>query len=319
MIDLDIIVVGELNVDLVFTGVTSLPEMGKEKIVKDMNFTMGSASAIFASNIAKLGMKVGFIGKLGNDEFGEFMFQSLKERNVDVSHIVKDDGLKTGITVSLSFPDNYAMVTYPGAMDDLSIRDIDFDYVRGAKHLFLSSYYLQPGMKKGCSELFKRAKENGLTTSFDPGWDPSENWDREAIFRVLQHVDVFLPNEQEALNITGVNDVESALDMLNEKVETVVIKKGSRGSIAKKGDKLIKADVFKVKVIDTTGAGDSFNAGYLYKYLKGGSIKDSLIFGSACGGIATTKLGGTTASPTLEEVEEFLEERTREVEGAISY
>lgn len=305
MKNLDMIVVGELNVDLILTGVPSLPEMGKEKIVKDMNFTMGSASAIFASNIAKLGMKVGFLGKIGNDEFGKFMLQSLKERNVDVSHVIKDDKLKTGITVSLSFPEDYAMVTYEGAMDNLTIKDIDFNYIKKAKHMHLSSYFLQPGMCEGCPELFRQSKELGLTTSFDPGWDPAEKWSKD-IFEVLPYVNVFLPNEQEALKITGCNRVESALDMLSKEVETVVIKRGSKGALAKKGNKVIKTNVFKVKVIDTTGAGDSFNAGYLYKYLNGTSIEDSLTFGSACGAIVTTKLGGTVAFPDLEEVEDFV-------------
>ncbi len=317
MKNLDIIVVGELNVDLILTGVPSLPEIGKEKIVKDMNFTMGSASAIFASNIAKLGMDVGFIGKIGNDDFGEFMLKNLKEKNVDVSSIIKDDTLKTGITVSLSFPHDYAMLTYPGAMDYLTIDDINFDHIKNAKHMYLANYFLQPGMYDGWALLFKRSKDIGLSTSFDPGWDPAEKWDR-AIFEILKNVDVFLPNKQEALNITGSNDVESALDMLSKSVKTVVIKLGSKGAIAKEGNKIVKSNVFKINVVDTTGAGDSFNAGYIYKYLKGASVEDCLIFGSACGAIATTKIGGTTAFPTLGEVESFLKERALEVQEIVS-
>lgn len=317
MENLDVIVVGELNVDLILTGIPSLPEMGKEKIVKDMYFTMGSASAIFASNIAKLGMNVGFIGKIGKDDFGQFMLKSLKEKNVDTSSIIKDNTLKTGITVSLSFLHDYAMVTYPGAMDYLTIDDINFDHINRAKHMFLSNYFLQPGMYEGCSKLFKHTKEIGLTTSFDPGWDPAEKWDK-AILEVLEYVDIFLPNEQEALNITGSSNIDSALDTLSEIVDIVVIKLGNRGALAKKGNKVVKSNVFKINVIDTTGAGDSFNSGYLYKYLKGASVEECLIFGSACGAIATTKLGGTTASPTLKEVENFLKERQKETKGIVS-
>lgn len=317
MENLDVIVVGELNVDLILTGIPSLPEMGKEKIVKDMYFTMGSASAIFASNIAKLGMNVGFIGKIGKDDFGQFMLKSLKEKNVDTSSIIKDNTLKTGITVSLSFPHDYAMVTYPGAMDYLTIDDINFDHINRAKHMFLSNYFLQPGMYEGCYKLFKRTKEIGLTTSFDPGWDPAEKWDK-AILEVLEYVDIFLPNEQEALNITGSSDIDSALDTLSEIVDIVVIKLGNRGALAKKGNKVVKSNVFKINVIDTTGAGDSFNSGYLYKYLKGASVEECLVFGSACGAIATTKLGGTTASPTLKEVENFLKERQKETKRIVS-
>ncbi len=291
--------------------------MGKCKNSKDMNFTMGSASAIFASNIAKLGMKVGFIGKIGDDCLGEFILQNLKDKNVDVSHVMKDNTLKTGICVSLSFPEDYAMVSYAGVRENLSIKDIDLNYIEKAKHMHLSSYFIQPGMHEGCAELFKRSKDIGLTTSFDPDWDPTEKWSK-SIFEVLPHVDVFLPNEQEALNITGCSDVESALNMLSKEVETVVIKRGSKGAIAKKGNKVIKSNVFKVKAIDTTGAGDSFNAGYLYMYLNGASLEECLIFGSVCGATSITKLGGTTASPTMREVERFLEERGEEVKRFIS-
>lgn len=307
---LDILVVGELNVDLILTGVPSLPELGKEKIAKGMNFTMGSASAIFANNISKLGMKVGFVGKLGNDYFGKFMLQNLKERDIDVSHVVVKDGLKTGITVSLSFPEGYAMVTYGGAMQDLTIKDIDLNYLKESKHMHLSSYFLQPGMRKDCSELFKLSKKFGLTTSFDPGWDPAEKWSK-VIFGILPYVDVFLPNEQEALMITRCSNVKTALDKLGEYSENVVIKQGSKGALAKEGKRKINTNAFKVKVVDTTGAGDSFNAGYLYKYLNGANIEDRLTFGSACGAIVTTKLGGTTSFPNLREIQKFISSHRR--------
>lgn len=307
---LDIIVVGELNVDLIMAGISTLPEIGKEKIAKNINFTLGSASAIFASNISKLGMKVGFIGKLGNDYFGRFILQSLNDRNVDVSHVTREDKLKTGITVSLSFPKDHAMVTYMGAMEDLTVKDIDFDYLKKSRHMHMSGYFLQLGMRKGCSKLFKLSKEFGLTTSLDPGWDITEKWSKD-IFEVLPYVDIFLPNEQEALKITRCGDVETALDKLGKYSENVVIKRGDKGALARKSKKVIKANAFKVKVIDTTGAGDSFNAGYVYKYLNEANIEDCLTFGSACGAIVTTELGGTTKFPTLEEVQNFLSSHER--------
>jgi sugar/nucleoside kinase (ribokinase family) len=245
------------------------------------------------------------------------MLDSLKDKNLDVSEVIRDKGLKTGITVALSFPEDYAMVTYPGAMDYLTIDDINFDYIKKARHLHFSNYFLQPGMFDGTSELFERAKKLGLTTSFDPGWDPAENWNTH-IFEILKYVDVFLPNKQEALFITGKNDVEEALDILSKIVNTAVIKMGSMGAIAKGVNNRVKSNVFKIKVIDTTGAGDSFNSGYIYNYLKGVPIEDCLVFGSACGAIATTRAGGTTASPELMEVEDFLSQRKGELKKLVS-
>ena len=163
---LDVVVVGELNVDMILEDLSSFPEMGKEKTAKNMLLTMGSASAVFASNIARLGMKVGFIGKLGRDHFGDIVMTSLKERNVDVAGIKVDDQEITGVTVSLTFPQNYAMVTYMGAMERFSIADVDFDYLKRGRHMHHASFYLQPSLRPDCAELFRQAREAGMTTSF---------------------------------------------------------------------------------------------------------------------------------------------------------
>jgi sugar/nucleoside kinase (ribokinase family) len=302
---LDVVVVGELNVDLILQNISSFPEMGKEKLAQDMILTMGSASAILASNLARLGVRVGFIGKLGKDQFAEVVLATLIERGVDIEGIEQDADSLTGITVSLTFPDNYAMVTYMGAMEEFSIGNVDFDYLTRAKHMHLSSYYLQPAMRKGCVELFRRAKEAGMTTSFDPGWDPQEQWATD-IRDVLHHVDVFLPNEQEALNISGQETVEGALSNLGANSSIVVIKRGSRGAVCLAKGEIIKTGVYTVKPIDTTGAGDSFNAGFLHEWLQGSDIRRCLKIGSACGALATTRLGGSTASPTIQELDAFL-------------
>jgi sugar/nucleoside kinase (ribokinase family) len=308
----DVVVVGELNADLILHDIPSFPEIGKEKLAKDMTLTMGSASAILATNIARLGLKVGFMGKIGNDGFGKIVIDTLKDRHVDCSGIKIDQQVKTGITVVMSFPEDYAMLTCMGAMETFSLNDVDFKYIKRGKHMHLSSYYLQPALRSGCPELFKKAKELGMTTSFDPGWDPAEEW-KEDIFDVLNNVDVLLPNEQEAMFISGKETIEKAMEKLNKHASTVVVTKGSQGSVCCTHNEFISAKVFKVDAKDTTGAGDSYNTGFLYKWLQGGDIKNCMIFGSACGAIATTKLGGTTASPTENELKQFLESHTENI------
>ena len=308
---MDIVVVGELNVDLILTGLSSLPEMGTCKLSEDMHFTLGSASAIFASNIARLGLDVGFVGKIGDDDFGNFILNSLKSRNVDTRKIIRDRKAKTGICVVLSFPDNYAMASYAGVREYLTYSDVDMEYVGKAGHLHLSSYYLQTGMLEGCAELFRRARDMGLTTSLDPDSDPTGVWD-ESIFEVLKYVDVFLPNEQEALHITKCNSLEAALNVLSQTVKIAVIKAGKRGVWVKNKTKIYHADVFKVDVVDTTGAGDSFNSGFIYKYYQGDDLENCIIWGSACAAISTTKSGGTTAFPDQVELEQFLSQRESE-------
>lgn len=311
MDQLDVVVVGELNVDLILQDISSFPEMGKEKLARDMLLTMGSASAILASNLARLGVRVGFAGKLGKDQFAEVVLSTLTERGVDVGGIEQDAESRTGVTVALTFPDNYAMVTFMGAMQEFGIGDVDFEYVATAKHLHLSSYYLQPAIRRDCEVLFGRAKEAGMTTSFDPGWDPEEEW-AEDIRKVLQYVDVFLPNEQEALHISGQDTTERALADLGAQSTVVVIKKGGDGAICLANGEVIKTGVYTITPIDTTGAGDSFNAGFLYEFLQGSDIRQCLAAGSACGALATTKLGGSTASPTIQELNSFLDDHRAE-------
>jgi sugar/nucleoside kinase (ribokinase family) len=311
MKNLDIVVVGELNVDLIFTGLPSLPEMGKCMLSEDFHFALGSASAIFASNISRLGLDVGFVGKIGYDDFGDFILNSLKKRNVDTSQILQEEEAKTGICVVLSYPDNYAMASYAGARELLTFSDVNMNYVSKARHLHLSSYYLQTGLQERCSELFKRTKEMGLTTSLDPDSDPNGKWD-ESIFEVLKYVDVFLPNEKEALHISGCDSIESALNLLNKTVNTVVIKAGDTGVWVKNQEKTYHANVFNVNVVDTTGAGDSFNSGFIYKYYQDSSIENCILWGSACAAISTTASGGTTAFPNQVELEHFLNERKSE-------
>jgi sugar/nucleoside kinase (ribokinase family) len=309
--NLDIVVVGELNVDLILTGLPSLPEMGSCKLSKDMHFTLGSASAIFASNISKLGIDVGFIGKIGDDELGDFILKNLRKAKVDISQIIRDKKAKTGICVSLSFPENYAMASYAGVRETLTLSDVNFDYISSAKHLHMSSFYLQTGMQKGCVELFRNAKEQGLTTSLDPDSDPAGNWD-ESIFEVLKYVDIFLPNKKEARHISKCDTIEQALNFLNRMVKTVVIKSGEDGVWVKSNNKTIHAEIFRVNTVDTTGAGDSFNSGFIYQFYKGSVIEDCILWGSACAAISTTASGGTTAFPNQFELEQFLNERKSE-------
>lgn len=301
----DVIVVGELNVDLIFQDIESFPEMGKEKIAKNMLLTMGSSSAIFATNIAKLGNKTSFIGKLGHDPYGELVLNTLMERGVDTSGILIDKNVKTGITISMTFPDNYSMITYMGAMENFNINDVDFNFLNNGKHMHFSSFYLQPGMRPHCKNLFKKCKELGISTSFDPSWDPDEKWEDD-IIDVLKNTDVFLPNEQEAMNITGCNTVDEALDKLYQYSKIVVIKLGSKGAVTKYNGEIVRTKTFNIIPKDTTGAGDSFNAGFISSWLSGKSIKTCLTYGNACGALATTKLGGSTASPNEKELDQFL-------------
>lgn len=309
---LDIVVVGELNVDLVLTGLPSLPAYRELRLAKDMRFTLGSSSAIFACNAARLGARVGFVGKAGDDEFGDFMLRSLKERGVETSQVLRQPGGRTGICVSMSFPEDYSMVSFPGIRETFCLEEVNLDYVRTARHLHVSSYYIQPALQPGCPKLFRWAKEAGLSTSLDPDHDPSGKWN-SGMRDVLQNVDLFLPNEQEAVGITGTTELGAALSRLRQLTNTSIVKRGRAGVMIVSGEKLYDVPAFEIRPLDTTGAGDSFNAGFVYQCLQGASLQECAAWGNACGAMSTQALGGTEGFPTVDEVRRFLVERAVEV------
>ena len=289
----DVLVVGELNIDLVLWNVP-MPENEKEKLAEDMRFAMGSSSAITAHNLAAVGAKVGFIGKAGNDNFGHYMIGQLEEGGVDTSHIIVDDLVKTGATIVLANPPKKALLTYMGAMTALTIDDIDWEIVQQARHLHLGCFFLQTGIRKDVWKLFAEAKKYGLTTSMDTNWDPEEKWG-EDLRQALKYTDIFLPNDDEALRISQTDSVEKALDELNKTIKIVAIKQGHKGALLKTDDQVYTQGIYKVEAIETTGAGDSFNAGFLKKYLDGADWQECLKFGNACGALAVTAIGGTGA------------------------
>ncbi len=293
--EFDVLVVGELNVDLILNELDRFPEVGKEILARQMTLTLGSSAAIFASNISSLGAKVAFIGKIGKDKFGEVVLESLKDNGVDVSMIIQDEETGTGATIILNVEEDRANTTYPGAMDLLTINDISPEDLSRAKHLHFSSFFLQPGMRDGVGKLFRTAQELGLTTSFDMQWDPEEKWDLD-IKGILPHVNVFLPNENELLYLSGKKNLKEAINFINHYSDVLVIKRGNQGSMVSYRDEIMDLPAYLNKnVVDAIGAGDSFNAGFIYKYILGTPIPDCQQYGNLTGAMSTTAAGGITA------------------------
>lgn len=302
---LDVLVVGELNVDLLMYGIPGAPELGKEILADRMTLTMGSSSAIFAVNLASLGSKVGFVGRLGHDVFGELVIESLKEGGVDTSRlIVKDDHI-TGATVALGWGKDRAMVTHKGAMDFLTAQDVTDEMLAEARHLHVSSFFLQDGLRPGIVNLFERAHEQGLTTSFDTQWDPEEEW--RGVRDVLPQVDIFLPNQAEAMAMTGAFTASEAAALLHEAAKSIVVKCGNQGAMmidSEGHSRSVKPH--KVDVVDEVGAGDTFDAAYVHARLKGLNEKACLAFANAVAAFSVTAPGGTTALKNRSELEAWL-------------
>jgi sugar/nucleoside kinase (ribokinase family) len=292
----DVIVVGELNMDLILDGLKEkMPELGKEILSESMHLTMGSSSAILACNLSKLGAKVAFIGLLGEDDFGYIIRDSLEEAGVDTSGIMSSKESDTGITVALSYGNERAMVTHAGAMEHLGVEDISSIHLRKGRHLHLSSVFLQKKLRPDVVELFTRAKKAGLTTSLDPQWDPEEKWDLDLV-SLLPVVDVFLPNSEEIRHLTGTSSLDQAITSISGYANTVVIKDGVNGArLWSKGRILEQPAFLNPEVVDTIGAGDSFNAGFIFRYIKGSPLVECLEYAALTGAINTTRPGGTMA------------------------
>ncbi len=297
--DYDVVVIGELNADLILRGNVT-PAFGQvEQIIDDAALTIGSSSAIFACGAARLGLRVAFIGKAGDDEFGRFMRRELQQRGIDAGGVVIDPGLPTGLSVILSRPSDRAILTHLGSIAALRFDEIDLALLSRARHLHLGSYYLLDALRPDVPRLFEEARARGLTISLDTNYDPAEKWEG-GLRETLQRVDVFLPNETELLAITREDAIEAGLDRLAE-IPVVAVKLGARGAIARGGSQICRADAIPVKAVDTTGAGDSFDAGFVYAYLARQDLSQALRFACACGSLSTRAAGGTAAQATLAE------------------
>lgn len=303
--DFDLLVAGEVNADLILSG-DVIPAFGQaEKLIDDATLAIGSSSCIVACGAARLGLRVAFVGKIGDDHFGHFMRDSLVARGINTDHIIVDSTLKTGLTVILSLGVDRAMLTYPGAIAALRADEISPALLSRARHLHISSYFLQDALRPDTAGLFAAAHARGLTTSLDTNFDPTMRWD-DGLTNVLKHTDLFFPNETELRGIARTDDIESGLRSLAASGATIAVKQGERGATAIRGGEIAHASALAIPVVDTTGAGDNFNAGFIYGYLQGWDLTRTLRLGCICGSLSVRAAGGTAAQATLPEATAFL-------------
>lgn len=300
MPDIDLLVVGDANPDLVMTG-DVVPAFGQaEQVVDTARILIGGSGAITACGAARLGLRTAFVGAVGDDVFGRFMLDALSQRGVDTSACVVTDAAPTGITVILSRGEDRAILTSTGAMRRLRVDALDPAAIERARHVHVSSFFLLRELAEELPRLFERARGGGATTSIDPNWDPLGEWDG-GLLELLGATDVFLLNSAEARAITGLDDVDVAAQALAGRGAIVAVKFGQGGGLAIEDDDVVRSESIPVQVVDTTGAGDSFDAGFLAGRLAGWTLDRCLSLAVACGSLSTRAEGGTDAQPTLEQ------------------
>jgi len=287
----DIMCVGDLCVDLIMSG-NVRPRFGQvEQIVDSYDIQMGGSASIFACGFAKLGGKVAVLGKVGQDAFGSFIVDTLKQAGVDTGGIETTDAVKTGCGVTLAEPDDRAILTYLGSIDAVTPAEVEKLKPERFKHWHLANYFLLGKLRSLWPTWLPRLREAGVTVSLDTNWDPSGTW--TDVMALLPHVDVFLPNAEEARALTGQSNIMAAGAALAKKAKLVVIKRGPDGAAAFSGSDTWQVRGSAVRGIkDTVGAGDSFDVGFLRGWLLQKDMDTCLALGDRCGRANLRGVGG---------------------------
>jgi sugar/nucleoside kinase (ribokinase family) len=302
--DLDLLVLGDCNPDLILRGDGVEPAFGQaERLIDTADLTIGGSGAIMACGAARLGLRTAIVGVVGDDEFGHFMVRALGDRGVETGGLVVDPGARTGLSVILARDQDRAILTFPGAIAALEAGLVDPALLARARHVHVSSFFLQTALARGLGPVFAEVRRRGATTSVDPNWDPSERWDG-GLRELLSDVDVLFPNAVEAVQIAGGGcDPSQAARRLAAFGPLVAVKLGADGALAARvgaAPVSVRAPVIDA-VADAVGAGDSFDAGVLAALLDGQPVERALALGCACGALSTRAVGGTAAQPTLDE------------------
>jgi sugar/nucleoside kinase (ribokinase family) len=299
--DVDLVVLGDCNPDVLVLGDDVTPVFGQqEKLVGSIGMVIGGSAAISAVAAARLGLRVALIAAVGADPSGGFMLDQLAAEGVDVRAVAVRADTPTGMTVALSQGGDRAILTALGAVASLTAADVPAALLTRARHVHVSSYFLlEDSLGPGLAGLLSAARAAGATTSLDTNWDPSGRWGDERLSAAIAQADVLLPNEAEALRLTGATSLDAAVGTLTAAGPRLVAKLGERGALCADGPVLQQVSLPPVVPVDATGAGDCFNAGLIAGLLEGLPLPEAAALGCAAGALSTRAPGGTASSPDM--------------------
>ena len=303
-----VLVAGDANLDLILSG-DVVPRFGQqEQLLDDARLVLGSSAGITASGLARLGLSSHLVAAIGSDDFGQITQKRLEEIGVDVTTLTTVDGGTTGLSIVLSQTADRGTLTHTGVMNALTVDDIRRACERVAPaHLHVAAYFLLPGLHNGLAEMLAWVKQQGITVSLDTNWDPSRRW--QGVLELLSTVDILFPNRAELRELAATADPSLKHDCdraatLAKFGPLIVVKNGADGAFAVDNSRQVwESPSLPAQVVDTTGAGDSFNAGYLAAHLYGEDIQESLRWGCVAGSLAVQGVGGTATQATLAHVD----------------
>lgn len=297
----DIIVVGSLNADLVVRA-PRFPQPGETISGEDLQVIPGGKGANQAVAVARLGTSVSMLGRVGKDNFGDFLLNNLKSNNVDSQLVQRDDSSTGTAIIVVDSGGQNSIVLSAGANGKVNDADMNAASFSDYKLLLLQLEIPLPTILSAA----KRAHENGLRVILNPA--PAKELQNE----LISLADFLIPNENELGLLTGltVNDMNSteqaARALLRTGAKHVIVTLGSKGALIISDAQVLHVESYKVSVVDTTAAGDAFIGGFATALLQDKSLEEAVRFGCACGALATTKFGAQPSLPTKEEVEKFI-------------
>jgi sugar/nucleoside kinase (ribokinase family) len=298
--EFDLLATGQPSVDVMFSGLSAWPELGRDVDAEDLGVCAGTSfNTPAAAN--RLGLRVGYIAMIGNDIWSHIVRDEFTSESLPTDFLRLADRPMPFVSVALNRDSERGFVTYAATekRDDEELHRYAIEVVTNAAARHLHVYAGEEP-----SELATIARERGMTISMDAWGGPW--WEEPApLEELLPRGDVLFANEPEALAMTGEPDVRGAMERMADLCGCVVIKRGPRGSMGSAGGEVREAPAERARVVDTTGAGDCFNAGFLSGWLAKLPLEDCLTLGNICGARSVEEFGGYRGCPKGPELHEI--------------
>ena len=297
----EILIPGHYFCDLIFTGIPGFPALGTELYTQNLTVVPGGCLNTVTA-LRRLGVHVGWMGQIGSDIFSQFVNNWLTQEQIDASWLTYSDEPMQRVTVALSYPADRAFITYVDPPVDLLDKVRQAVEAEECAHLHFTGFNSDPRTP----DLLRACHQRGITVTMDCQ-HRDETLESPRVREILRLLDIFMPNASEAMRLTETLTLQDAAQILTNLVPLLVIKDGANGAQAWDKEQHVYAPALKVDVVDTTGAGDAFNAGFLAAFRAGEDLRTCLHWGNISGGLSTTGYGGCTTAPTRVVVESYLE------------
>lgn len=309
---LDLVTVGVVCADVTVRPVEALPRRGTLELVSQLEVHLGGLAGVTATVFSQLGGRSAFVGRLGQDNFGDFILNTMTAAGVNTAGVRRDSEVgSAGTVVLISEDGERTFLHHLGTNAIVSENDVDFDVVASAKVLHWGGPSVTPRLDGApIAKVFEKAHALGVKTSMDTCYDAKGIW-LPHIEASLPHLDIVFSSLEEARHYTGQREPEAIADFYRSYgVEIAVVKLGSEGLFVKSPGETHRLAAHKVTVVDTTGAGDAACGGFLYGYIAGWDVGRCARLANAVGGLTVRHLGGAEAIRSLEDTLAFMEEGT---------